>query len=74
MSPDFYSIFVDLYLKIKSGVKFEPDKRYDDIIQEGYQVGFLKINDDLIRLIIPDEDNQLNPDEMSCSYKHQYDV
>lgn len=75
MEPEHaHQIFVDLYSKIKIGAKFIVGQRYDGILQEGFQVTFFKINDNRIRLIIPDEDNNVNPEEMRCPYKHQYDV
>jgi len=68
-----HAIFIDLYNQIKSGRKFEYNQKYDEVTMHS-QVTFIQVNDDLIRLILPDEDYNLDFDKMKCPYKHQYDI
>lgn len=56
--------------KIKSGMVFESGHDYADII-ESYQVRFVTVGDNL-RMILPDEDGNLDKETMDKMFAAQY--
>jgi hypothetical protein len=59
---------------IKDGARYEVGVRYSDILVYGYEVCFIKVGEDLIRIILPDSSNNLEADTMGASFREQYKV
>jgi hypothetical protein len=68
------AIFFNIYDEISKGKKFNCGEKYSGIIKNGYDVTFTQVDEHLIRLILPDEKNNLDKDTMDCPYRHQYDI
>jgi len=71
--PDFnFNIFKEVYSRIKNGEKFEVGKIYSGFLENNFQVTFIQIDEDVIRMILPDEKNCLNPQKMNPAYAIQF--
>ena len=61
-----------VYGEIEKGVKFLPGKRYSNVLTD-LDVTFIEINENLLRIILPDLNNNLDKDKISGFLKKQYD-
>ncbi len=69
------NIFSGIVKKIKSGTVFEIGKNYDEIIK-GYLIKIVQTkecNRDVLRVILPDPNGNLEFDEIDDKYKSQYE-
>lgn len=74
IDPKFaHNLFEFIYSEISKGKKFKPNQIYRNIMGDEFDVCFIQINENLIRLIFPDESNNLSPNKMKCPFKHQFE-
>lgn len=61
--------------RIKEGERFEPGKRYSEICGDDYEVVFVETEEGgrkVLRMIIPDVDNGLDPSVMQSPFEEQF--
>lgn len=71
-----YGFFHTLVNKIKEGLVIIPGVRYDFLLED-YDVAFILTTETdrvVLRLILPDKENQLEHDKMSAKYRGQHTV
>lgn len=72
--PRAHSLFWMMVDLIKEGKKYEPGKKYDDVL-EGYPVMFAwasEGNRRLLRMILPDKEGGVARDEIKAPYSKQW--
>ena len=71
-----HHLFTDLVENIKKGEVYNYKKRYAEVIKN-YDVTFIMRKEGcrtVKRMIFPDAKGNLERDELSCPYNHQYDM
>lgn len=72
-----HSILYTAVERIKKGEKFHAGGLYSDILSGGYKVTFINAKQgdrDVLRMILPDEDGNLEMDEIEGDFLKQYGV
>lgn len=63
-----------VYAEIKKGIKFLPGQKYSTILAADFDVTFIRIDNDLLRMILPDTKNNLDENVIDSQYKDQYKI
>jgi hypothetical protein len=66
-----------LVKSVKEGKKYEKDKVYTDVLDDGYPVTFIEVTEtgrNVLRMIVPDKNKNLKEQFMDELYRKQYDL